>query len=154
MSSVIVVDPGTRWPDPNQVDVAEQQSQVMAGILTDRDLRTRVVAAVPSDTPVSQIMTPNPITLQADDSVFEAMLCMLRSNIHHLPVLHRRVRWAWWRWPTSSATSLHVSLYLVNGIFNKTSVEGLKSLLPDCCTPPSYGWVADDASAHTWSAAP
>lgn len=91
VSSVIVVDPGTRWPDPNQVDVTEQQTQVMAGILTDRDLRTRVVATgLASDTPVSQVMTPNPITLQADDSVFEAMLCMLRNNIHHLPVLHRR----------------------------------------------------------------
>lgn len=148
VSSVIVVDPGTRWPDPNQVDVAEQQSQVMAGILTDRDLRTRVVAAgLPSDTPVSQIMTPNPITLQADDSVFEAMLCMLRNNIHHLPVLHRRRPVGVVALADIIRYESRSSLYLVNGIFNKTSVKGLKSLLPDLHAT-FVRMVADDASAH------
>ena len=148
VSSVIVVDPGTRWPDPSQVDVADQQSQVMAGILTDRDLRTRVVAAgLPSDTPVSQIMTPNPITLQADDSVFEAMLCMLRNNIHHLPVLHRRRPVGVVALADIIRYESRSSLYLVNGIFNKTSVEGLKSLLPDLHAT-FVRMVADDASAH------
>ena len=91
VSSVIIVNPERRWPNPAQVQVADQQNQVMAGILTDRDLRTRVLAeGLPGDTPVSQVMTPGPVTVQADESVFEAMLCMLRNNIHHLPVLQRR----------------------------------------------------------------
>ncbi|NQD93836.1 CBS domain-containing protein, partial [Pseudomonas sp. CrR25] len=69
---------------------ASRQAQVMAGITTDRDLRTRVLAeGLALDTPVEQVMSPNPITIQAGDSVFEAMLCMLRNNIHHLPVVHR-----------------------------------------------------------------
>ena len=148
VSSVIVVDPGTRWPDPHQVDVTEQQTQVMAGILTDRDLRTRVVAAgLASDTPVSQIMTPNPITLQADDSVFEAMLCMLRNNIHHLPVLQRRRPVGMISLADVIRYESRSSLYLVNSIFNKTSVEGLKSLLPDL-RATFVRMVADDASAH------
>lgn len=148
VSSVIVVDPGTRWPDPNQVQVAEQQSQVMAGILTDRDLRTRVLAeGLPADTPASQVMSPNPITLQADDSVFEAMLCMLRNNIHHLPVLHRRRPVGVVNLADIVRYESRSSLYLVNGIFNKQSVDELKTLLPDLRATFAR-MVADDASAH------
>ena len=45
------------------------QGQAMVGITTDRDLRTRVLAeGLALDTPVEQIMSPNPITIQADDS--------------------------------------------------------------------------------------
>jgi CBS domain-containing protein len=63
----------------------------MVGIITDRDFRTRVLAeGLPLDTPVSEVMSPNPITVQGDDTVFEAMLSMLRNNIHHLPVVTRR----------------------------------------------------------------
>lgn len=148
VSSVIVVDPGTRWPDPHQVAVAEQQNQVMAGILTDRDLRTRVLAeGLALDTPVSQVMTPNPITLQADDSVFEAMLTMLRHNIHHLPVLHRRRPVGVISLADIVRYESRSSLYLVNSIFNKQSVEELKSLLPDL-RATFVRMVSDEANAH------
>lgn len=148
VSSVIVVDPGTRWPDPQQVQVAEQQNQVMAGILTDRDLRTRVLAAgLALDTPVSQVMSPHPITLQADDSVFEAMLCMLRHNIHHLPVLHLRRPVGVVSLADIVRYESHSSLYLVNGIFNKQSVDGLKNLQADL-RATFVRMVADEASAH------
>lgn len=148
VSSVIVVDPGTRWPDPQQVEVAEQQNQVMAGILTDRDLRTRVLAeGLPLETPVSQVMTPNPITLQADDSVFEAMLSMLRHNIHHLPVVHRRRPVGVVNLADIVRYESRSSLYLVNSIFNKQSAEELKSLLPDL-RATFVRMVADEASAH------
>lgn len=148
VSSVIVVDPQRQWPNPAQVQVAEPQREVMAGILTDRDLRTRVLAeGLPLDTPVSQVMTPNPITLQADDSVFEAMLCMLRHNIHHLPIVQRRRPVGVIALADIVRYESRSSLYLVNGIFNQQSVDGLKSLLPDL-RATFVRMVADDASAH------
>lgn len=57
------------------------------GIVTDRDLRSRVVAArVDPDRPVSEIMTSPVRTLAASALVFEAMLLMGEVGIHHLPV--------------------------------------------------------------------
>jgi len=58
------------------------------GILTDRDLRGRVVAAKLSyDTPISTVMTPDPIVAHTDSNVAEALITMMRANIHHLPVV-------------------------------------------------------------------
>ncbi|UIZ93020.1 cyclic nucleotide-binding/CBS domain-containing protein [Corynebacterium sp. CNCTC7651] len=57
------------------------------GILTDRDLRSRVVARrVDPDRPVSEVMTSPVRTIPADALVFEAMLVMSELGIHHLPV--------------------------------------------------------------------
>ncbi|WP_022836796.1 putative nucleotidyltransferase substrate binding domain-containing protein [Salisaeta longa] len=58
------------------------------GLLTDRDLRSRVVAAgVAPEAPVRTVMTPRPVTIAAGRYAFEALLTMTRHNIHHLPVL-------------------------------------------------------------------
>lgn len=57
------------------------------GILTDRDLRSRVVAArVDPDRPVAEIMTSPVRSIAASALVFEAMLLMGEAGIHHLPV--------------------------------------------------------------------
>ncbi len=60
----------------------------LKGIFTDRDMRRRVVAARQElSQPVSQFMTPEPVTVDADDPALEALLTMNDSGIHHLPVL-------------------------------------------------------------------
>ena len=60
----------------------------VAGIMTDRDLRNRVVAEARSyDEPVSNIMTPNPTFVGPDDYAFDALLTMTRHNVRHLPVM-------------------------------------------------------------------
>ena len=60
----------------------------LVGIVTDRDLRRRVLAAgVPPDRPVGEVMTPDPVTLPARALALEAMLEMTGRNIHHLPVV-------------------------------------------------------------------
>lgn len=120
----------------------------MVGIITDRDFRTRVVAeGLAADTPLSAVMSPQPITLQSDDSVFEAMLCMLRHNIHHLPVLHRRR-------PVGVITLADIikyesqsSLYLVNNISNRQSAAELQDLLPDV-RATFVSMVDNDITAH------
>ncbi len=61
---------------------------VLDGIITDKDLRGRVVAAgVASDAPVTEVMTSDLITLEPEQLVFEALLMMSEYNIHHLPVV-------------------------------------------------------------------
>jgi CBS domain-containing protein len=58
------------------------------GIVTDRDFRSRVVAAgVSPDGPVSAIMTEPAYTVTADRLAGEVLLDMLERNVHHVPVL-------------------------------------------------------------------
>lgn len=58
------------------------------GIITDRDLRTRVVAAgLSPDAPVSAIMTEPAYTVTADRLGGDVLLDMLERNVHHIPVL-------------------------------------------------------------------
>ncbi|AIN82621.1 MULTISPECIES: DUF294 nucleotidyltransferase-like domain-containing protein [Corynebacterium] len=59
----------------------------LVGIITDRDLRRRVLAeAKPAATLVSEVMTETPETISPDLLVFEAMLLMAERGYHHLPV--------------------------------------------------------------------
>ena len=119
------------------------------GIVTDRDLRTRVVAAGLDGeaTPVSAIMTADPVSIGADDSVFEAMLVMLRRNIHHLPVLRNGRPAGLINLSDIIRYESHSSLYLVGRISNQTSVEGLRSLLRDL-KGTYIRMVRDGATAH------
>lgn len=104
----------------------------VVGILTDKDFRTRVVsAALPPETPLYEIMSPDPITLQHTDSVLEAVLCMLRHNIHHLPVLNRRRPVGLINLADVLRYQSRSSLYLVNDIFKRRSISALQSLLPE-----------------------
>jgi CBS domain-containing protein len=58
------------------------------GIVTDRDIRTRVVAVgARSDTPLADVMTAPAWTVSADRTATEALLVMLTHGIRHLPVL-------------------------------------------------------------------
>jgi CBS domain-containing protein len=58
------------------------------GIVTDRDLRSRVIAAgLSPDEPVSAVMTEPAYTVSADRLSGDVMLDMLERNIHHIPVL-------------------------------------------------------------------
>jgi CBS domain-containing protein len=60
----------------------------LAGILTDRDLRSRVLAVGLEPTrPVSEVMTPDPITASPEALAFELMLAMVERMIHHLPLV-------------------------------------------------------------------
>ena len=58
------------------------------GIVTDRDLRTRVIAAgLSPDEPVSAIMTEPAYTVTAGRLGGDVLLDMLERNVHHIPVL-------------------------------------------------------------------
>lgn len=71
---------------------AEHVSSVLVsgsprGIVTDRDLRGRVVAeGKPAETPVASVMSQPLRVLPAEAPLFEALLVMLNQRLHHLPV--------------------------------------------------------------------
>ncbi|WP_417685317.1 DUF294 nucleotidyltransferase-like domain-containing protein [Pseudidiomarina gelatinasegens] len=81
-------------PVPNPEEGAElglhptSRSQKLFGILTDRDLRNRVIAAGLSyDIQVNAAMTQAPATVYGRQSLMDALTLMTQHNIHHLPVL-------------------------------------------------------------------
>ncbi|KUJ85794.1 histidine kinase [Ruegeria marisrubri] len=59
----------------------------LKGIVTLRDLSGKVVAeALPASTPVSQIMTPGPITLSPGDIGSDVLHTMMERHIGHIPI--------------------------------------------------------------------
>ena len=61
----------------------------MLGIVTERDLMTRVLAKAldPATTPVSRIMTANPQCVRPELKVADAVLIMIERGFRHLPVV-------------------------------------------------------------------
>jgi CBS domain-containing protein len=61
------------------------------GIVTDHDLRSRVVArGLSLETPVRKVVTTPVVTARADEASTELMLAMLDHGIRHLPVVSAR----------------------------------------------------------------
>lgn len=71
------------------------QEGQLVGILTERDIVTRVVAKAldPHATPVSAVMTASPRCLPADASPLEAMRVMVRCGFRHIPVQFSHGEW-------------------------------------------------------------
>jgi len=66
-----------------------QHNERLVGILTDRDLRSRVLAkGVADDVVVEKVMTKSPRCIDADSHLYDAHLKMLSEGVHHLPVTH------------------------------------------------------------------
>ena len=111
---------------------SEGKTWHMVGIFTDSDFRTRVVAeGLSSQTPIGDVASPHLITVQSDASVYEAMLTMLRNNVHHLPVLYRQRPVGVVHLSDIIRYETHSGLYLVSNIFNQSSAQGLARLAPD-----------------------
>ena len=68
--------------------VVEGEGSRLLGIVTDRDLRSRILAlGGSSDSLVADVMTASPVSLLPDSLVMEAQTLMSESNIHHLPIV-------------------------------------------------------------------
>ena len=64
------------------------EGETLIGIITDRDLRSRVLAkGVSTDLPVANIMTRKPTFLDQSSLCIHAQLLMSERNIHHLPIV-------------------------------------------------------------------
>ncbi|VVB15549.1 unnamed protein product [Arabis nemorensis] len=62
---------------------------LLCGILTDRDIATRVIAKQLNleETPVSKVMTKNPVFVLSDTIAVEALQKMVQGKFRHLPVV-------------------------------------------------------------------
>ncbi|KAM4107678.1 hypothetical protein ACJW30_04G162900 [Castanea mollissima] len=62
---------------------------LLCGILTDKDITTRVIAHELNleDTPVSKVMTRNPVFVLSDTLAVEALQKMVQGKFRHLPVV-------------------------------------------------------------------
>jgi len=95
-TTLISVDPTTSILDAARLMsnhrisslIVTDQNQSLLGIITDRDLRQRVIAEERSfEEPVQVIMTKNPVVITSSAFVDQAILLMAQNNIHHLPVI-------------------------------------------------------------------
>lgn len=67
--------------------LVKNESRRIDGIVTDADLRTKILAKdLPPDTPVSEIMSSPVITISSDCQVFDAFLTMIGKDKRHLAV--------------------------------------------------------------------
>ena len=121
---------------------------VLCGMVTDRDLRTRAISnALPSETPISDVMTTGIRTTKSTAFIFEAMLTMLHNNVHHLPVMDGEVVRGVISLSDIIKHESQNSLYLVNNIYHQNDVKGLKRLSKD--VPETFvRMVNEDANSH------
>ncbi len=99
------------------------------GLVTDRDLRNRVVAlGMDISRPVSDIATLAPMTVSANSPAFEALLLMARHNIHHMPVMDGQHILG--MITTTDLTEQHSTsaVYLASDIYKQTTLDGLKQI--------------------------
>ncbi|NVZ09597.1 cyclic nucleotide-binding/CBS domain-containing protein [Allochromatium humboldtianum] len=101
----------------------------LAGMITDRDLRNRCVAAgLATDQPVRAIMTEKLTTVDMDTLGFQALIAMTRLNIHHLPVVENgRVVGLISSTDFTRFQSAN-SIYLVGDIHRADSIETLAQI--------------------------
>ncbi|ERN09863.1 CBS domain-containing protein CBSCBSPB5 isoform X1 [Amborella trichopoda] len=76
-----------------RVDAAllTDSNALLCGIITDKDIATRVIAQELKleDTPVSKVMTRNPVFVLSDTLAVEALQKMVHGRFRHLPVVEK-----------------------------------------------------------------
>ncbi|CAM3676747.1 DUF294 nucleotidyltransferase-like domain-containing protein [Rheinheimera salexigens] len=104
----------------------------LAGIMTDRDIRSRLVApGLKSEIAVSDIMSTELVTIEQQQYVFEAMMLMLRHNVHHLPIVRQHKPVGIIALSDIIRYESQNSLFVVSSIFRQQNVAELSALVPD-----------------------
>ncbi|KJY86516.1 MULTISPECIES: DUF294 nucleotidyltransferase-like domain-containing protein [Vibrio] len=141
VSSLLIID-------PDILEDNEEDNSPLVGIITDRDLCTRVLAeGLDANDEVASVMTTEVISLDHNAYVYEAMLTMLRYNVHHLPVLKDKK-------PIGIIEATDIvryesqnSLLLVSSIFQQQSIEELAAL-SEQVKDSFVRLVNEDANSH------
>lgn len=139
VSSVLILD------DDKEED---DESGKLVGIITDRDLRKRVLATgISFDTNVTEAMSEDLMVMDHNAYVFEAMLLMLRFNIHHLPIMRKRQAVGVVSLSDIVRHESQSSILFVRGIFSQPSLHDLAQYAQDL---PSVfvRMVNEDANSH------
>lgn len=132
----------------NDPDIEDQQDSSFVGIITEHDLCAKVIAAgVNVDSPISQVMSTELISLEHNAYIFEAMLLMLRNKIDHLPILKNKIPIGLIEVADIIRYESQNSLLFVSSIFQQKSCEDLvllSSQLKNCFVR----MVNEDANSH------
>ena len=139
VSELLARDPITEPPTTSICDVAARMSKHrvssmlitnddrLVGIVTDRDLRNRVIARkFDCNRPVSDVMTADPLAVEVGDFAFEAMLLMARNNIHHLPVVDGDTVAGMITATDLTERQAASAVYLVGDIYKQDSIERMR----------------------------
>jgi len=104
-----------------------EDQQKLVGIITDRDLRSRVLAKdLPASTQVCQIMTRQPHHINRHAFLFEAVQLMSRHNIHHLPVVDQGVSYGMITATDIIRAQQDHPVYLIGQIHRQLTLDGLE----------------------------
>ncbi len=126
-ASVLEVARTMRERGVSSVMLVEQDH--LFGLVTDRDLRNRVIAeGLDLSRPAADIATLAPLTLDQRSPAFEALLLMARHNIHHVPIMDGQ-RIAGMVTATDLTQQQSTSaVYLAGDIHQQTSLDGLVAI--------------------------
>ena len=124
--SASILDAARTMRDHRVSSVLLLEREHLFGIVTDRDLRNRALAAcLDPATPVREIATLALLTVDVSQPAFEALMLMARHNIHHVPVLdgHRVAGMI----TATDVMQRHTTsaVYLAGEIFEQATVSGL-----------------------------
>ena len=141
VSSLLIHD-----PDTLATDIETRKPPL--GIITDKDLRRRVLAVgLDPATPVRDVMTTGLVSVQYNQRVFEAMLKMLRDNVHHLPVWKKDQVCGILALSDVVRHESKSSLFVVSSIFKQTDVSELANL-KDSVSASFVRMVDEDANSR------
>ncbi|MDO6762861.1 DUF294 nucleotidyltransferase-like domain-containing protein [Agarivorans sp. 1_MG-2023] len=131
--------------DPTLTD---EGGDSFVGIITQRDLCAKVIAqGLDVETQVVEVMSTELISLDHNAYIFEAMLLMLRYNVHHLPILKNKQPIGLIEVSDIIRYESQNSLLIVSSIFQQNSIEDLVLLshqLKDCFVR----MINEDANSH------
>lgn len=84
-----VVEAARLMEERNVGSIIVTEEERPVGIVTDRDITLRVIAQgkKPEETTIRDVMTPDPVTLNGNMEIFEAIEYVTREGIRRLPIV-------------------------------------------------------------------
>ncbi len=128
------------------------QDKKLHGIVTDRDMRNRVVSkGLDFDLPITEIMTGDTCTADVNEYVFEAQLKMARKNIHHLPILNEEKVAGMLTATDLTKHQATSAVYIVGDIYKQNDVESMQEIsarTPDLLVKLAAADVTANSAGH------
>jgi len=126
----------------------DEEGGNFVGIITEHDLCAKVIATgLDVTNPVTEVMSTELVSLDHNAYISEAMLLMLRHNVHHLPILKNKQPIGLIEVADIIRYESQNSLLFVSSIFQQQNVPDLV-LLSKQLKPCFVRMVNEDANSH------
>lgn len=147
-----VQDAARLMSDTRVSSLLVEEHDKLVGILTDRDLRNRVLAnALPANTQISQVMTRQPQSIDRHAYLYEAVQQMSQHNIHHLPVTDQGLCCGMLTATDIIRSQQDHPVYLIGEIHRQSNIDGLERCsqhIPDLAITLSKQQVPAHEAGH------